>query len=118
MYGALVLYSLNYGIRSSNARCFGEENMPKKFFRLYFWGCEIRLFESTVFLPSATRIEFILITYIAFLTKLQKRQIRWNEFGPIKKRYRNLNLIPATERYIAGICYAQNLADFGPAKPP
>jgi len=42
-------------------------------------------------------------TDILFLTKLQKSQIPEKGFAQIKKRYHNLNLIPATERYIAAI---------------
>jgi len=40
-------------------------------------------------------------TDILFLTKLQKSQIPEKGFAQIKKRYHNLNLIPATERFIA-----------------
>jgi len=33
------------------------------------------------------RNQSLLITYILFLTKLQKRQTRWNGFALIEKRY-------------------------------
>ena len=36
---------------------------------------------------TATRSQFVLITYIVFLTEMQKRQTLWNGFALIKKRY-------------------------------
>jgi len=41
------------------------------------------------------------ITYIAFVTKLQKRQIPEKRFALIKKRYHNYLRPPSDSRYIA-----------------
>jgi len=38
---------------------------------------------------TTTRSQFMLITYIVFVTKMQKRQTRWNGFAPPKKWYHN-----------------------------
>ena len=49
---------------------------------------ENRAFQNLCFLAkTTTRSQFVLITYILFLTILQKRQILLKEFALIKKRY-------------------------------
>jgi len=49
---------------------------------------EIRLYEKYRYLAINTGSNtFISITYIVFVTKMQKRQIPLEEFALIKKRY-------------------------------
>jgi hypothetical protein len=58
---------------------------------------------------STTRSKFRLITYIAFVTKMQKRQTPEKRFTLIGKRYHNQLKRCQNERYIADIQSMDNV---------
>ena len=67
---------------------------------ILFYGCKMFIYLAI----NTTWSQFLLITYIVFLTKMQKRQTLWNGFTLIGKRYHNFWRPLSDSRYIADTC--------------